>query len=387
VSAAVRKAARPARVALVAPHPERNNRRAALMAGTLAGAGHRVTLYVAADDPRPAGLPAAAEVVACLPAPGAEGPAEAAALDRVDVAGIDVLHVQGQAALRRLAGRLGPECKLVYDVPGLGAAGPGGNGPGPAAGPRAWLQELRLTVGEWIRAPRIDAVLCPGYVYGQFLQRELKLGRVPVVPIYAAHPLWETVRPAPPPCLRPGRPAVALAGVPFADAGPALRALAQVRAVDLVVVNGEGDWDALQAAAKEVDMADRLFRAEVDPGDLIPTLAAFQAGLVLPADTSQRALYDLPDALFTFLMAGVPVVASRMPGMERIVATHNVGRLVEPEDTEQLADDVLRLCRDPALRERLLHNVAVVRRARYCWEAQEGRLLDLYDRLLAPAGG
>lgn len=380
-----RTARAPGRVALVEARPERHNRRALLMAGTLAGAGHRVTLYTARDaEPSPA--PPGVERVACLPEAAADGrDLPAAALDGVKLEGVDVVQVAGQAALRRVATRLPEGCRLIYDVPGLevpagaAAAGPGG-------GARAWARDLWLSVGEWFRAPRIDAVLCPGYVYGQFLQRELKLGRVPVVPIYAAHPLWETVRPAPPDCLRPGRPAVALAGGGFADMAPAVRALAHVRAVDLVAVNGSGDWEGLRAEAEAARMPERLYRVEVPEAGLIPALAAFQAGLVLPGDTSQRARYDLPDALFSFLMAGVPVVASDLPGLGRVVATHNVGSLADPEDAEAVADAVGRLCRDEALRERLLHNVAVTRRRRYCWEAQAGRLLDLYDQVLAPGG-
>jgi hypothetical protein len=275
--------------------------------------------------------------------------------------------------------------KLVYDVPGLEPA-QSTEARGVKAGARDWMQETWLRVGEWFRAPRIDAVLCPGYVFGQFLQRELHLGKVPVVPIYAAHPLRDPVRPEAPSCLRPGRAAVALVGGDYEAAAPVVRAVGRVRNVDLVLVNGRGDWEALAAEAEAVRMGDRLFRLELGEDGLIPALAAFQAGLVLPADTTQRALYALPDALFSFLMAGVPVVASDLPGIEKVVADHNVGALAEPDDEEGLADAVGRVCHDDALRERLLHNVALVRRKRYCWEAQEGRLLDLYDHLLAGGG-
>lgn len=382
----VRKAVVPARVALVAARPERHNRRALLMAGTLSAAGHTVTLYAETGFARPDALPAAVRVVACLPeAADAGRDLNASDLAGVDLRHADVLQVQGQAALRLLAGRVEPRVKLVYDVAGIDAPRSAAAG-GLRGGAKDWLHDMWLSVGEWFRAPRIDAVVCPGYVFGQFLQRELKLKKVPVVPIYAAHPLWETVKPEVPPCLRPGRPAVALVGGAYEAAFPVVRAIGRVPNVDLVVINGRGDWEALEAEAGETRMADRLYRLEVAEGALIPTLAAFQAGLLLPVDSSQRALYDLPDALFSFLMAGVPVVASELPGMERIVVTHNVGALAGPDDEEHLADSVGRVCHDMALRQRLLHNVALVRSKRYCWEAQEGRLLDLYDHLLGDAG-
>jgi glycosyltransferase involved in cell wall biosynthesis len=384
-----RKAAVPARVAMVVAHPERHNRRAALMAGSLAEAGHEVTLYTAKDVPRPDGLPDAVRTVAGLP-PETEGAPEPKpeAFAAVELEGVRVVHVAGRAALRALAARLPEGTRLVYDVPGadmIPEAAPEARG----AGPREWLRGIRSRVGEWLHATRVDAVICPGYVFGEFLQRELKLHRVPVVPIYAAHPFHEVIRPKVPDVLRPGHPAVALVGAEHAPAGPVLVALARVRELDLVRINAGGDTDPAWAEAEAGPDARRLMgrvhRLEVAEADLVPTLAAFQAGLVLPGDTSQRALYDLPDALFGFLMAGVPVVASNLPGIERLVWGHNTGTLVDPEDPEQLGDALGRTCLDAAYRDRLLHNVGIVRRKRYAWAAQEARLLDLYDLLLGSA--
>lgn len=376
-----RRAAAPSRVAMVAAHPGRHNRRAALMARTLAEAGHAVTLYTAESEPRPALLPDAVKCVPCLPeaADGPEPP-RPEAFGRVALDGEDVVQVEGRGALGSLSGRVPDRTRLVYDVPGADVAGDAPEAA--AAGAKGWIRDLRTRVGEWLSATRVDAVLCPGYVFGEFLQRELKLRRVPVVPIYAAHPFEETVRPMVPECLRPGRPAVALVGGEDGAMGPAVAALARVRDVDLVVVNGEGDFGPQAEAARAAGMGDRLHRITVPEGDLIATLAAFHAGLVLPVDTSQRSLYALPDALFGFIMAGVPVVASNLPGMERMIWTHNIGTLVEAEDPEQVADAVGRTCRDAALRERLRHNLGLVRRRRYSWEAQGERLLDIYDLLL-----
>lgn len=379
-----RKAAAPARVAMVVAHPDRHNRRAALMARSLAAAGHTVTLYTSADAPRPGILPAAVRVVACLApdvdevsAPGPE------AFAGVDPDGARVLHVAGRTALGGLAGRVPEGTRLIYDVPGADLV-PEAAADARGAGPRGWLKGLKSRVGEWLSATRVDAVLCPGYVFGEFLQRELKLHRVPVVPIYAAHPFAEAIRPKVPAALRPGRPAAALVGPDHAALGPVLEAVARVRELDLVAINGGPDADPAWDSAAAGPLKGRLHRLAVPEADLLATLAAFQAGLVLPADTSQRALYDLPDALFGFLMAGVPLVASNLPGLERLVWTHNIGTLVDVGDVEQLADTLGRTCLDAAYRERLLHNVGIVRKKRYSWEAQEARLLDLYDLLLGP---
>jgi len=382
-----RKAAVPARVAMVVAHPERHNRRATLMARSLAEAGHAVTLYTSADVARPAALPDSVVTVPCLPqdvdAVSAPGPEAYAG---VDLDGVRVVHAAGRTALAGLAGRVPEGTRLIYDVPGADLI-PEAAADARGAGPRGWLKGLKSRVGEWLSATRVDAVLCPGYVFGEFLQRELKLHRVPVVPIYAAHPFAEVIRAKVPAVLRPGRPAAALVGPEHAPLGPVLEAVAQVRELEVVAINasstgsssgGDPAWDAAAAGP----LKGRLHRLAVPEADMLATLAAFQAALVLPADTSQRSLYDLPDALFGFVMAGVPLVASNLPGIERLVWTHNIGTLVDPGDVEQMADALGRTCQDAVYRERLLHNLGIVRKKRYSWEAQETRLLDLYDLLL-----
>jgi glycosyltransferase involved in cell wall biosynthesis len=93
-----------------------------------------------------------------------------------------------------------------------------------------------------------------------------------------------------------------------------------------------------------------------------------------------------PNKLFESLAAGVPVVASRFPEMERIVAEWQVGELCDPTRIAAIAEATARILRLPAddyvaLRRRC-------RRAtleRFNWETEVRALLGVYARL-APTG-
>jgi glycosyltransferase involved in cell wall biosynthesis len=105
--------------------------------------------------------------------------------------------------------------------------------------------------------------------------------------------------------------------------------------------------------------------------DVAPYYAAFDA-LVLPSSNE-----GTPVSAIESLAAGRPVVATRVGGVPDVVAEGEDGFLVEPGDTDELAERLTQLARDPALRERM--GEAGRRRVlpRYAVE----RLVDDIDRL------
>jgi glycosyltransferase involved in cell wall biosynthesis len=86
--------------------------------------------------------------------------------------------------------------------------------------------------------------------------------------------------------------------------------------------------------------------------------------------------------LFEYAMAGLPVVASDFPEIRRVVRAHDIGLLFDPETPGALAAALGRLVADADLRARLAANARASARA-LSWEAQEGALAALYERVLA----
>jgi len=360
------------RVAVFSAHPRAANWRLLAVMRSLSLAGCRVTLFT--REGHDALVSEGIDVVSCL----TERDGEIRVEPLPDLTGFDVVQVVGRDLLGQLSSHVPDTAKLVYDVPEAESDRTEKKG--------RWLVGLRAQVGAWRSAPRIDAVLCPSYVFGEYLQREMQLKTVPVVPIYPAPPYLETVVPDASIWGQKGRPAVAILGGDYAEMGSAVAGVGRLRDVDLVVVNGHGDWAEVERMAQPFRrLAGRLHRITVPEDRLIGTLAEFRLGLVLPIDTSQQDLYDAPWELFLFLMAGVPVVASDLPGISRLIVAQNFGLLVDPQNPEQVADHVGRICDDDATWERLRHNVNVVRRQRYSWEVQEKRLLAIYSQLLGVA--
>lgn len=85
--------------------------------------------------------------------------------------------------------------------------------------------------------------------------------------------------------------------------------------------------------------------------------------------------------LFEYLMAGLPVVASSLPEIRRIVIQYGCGMLVPQDGSDTLGEVLRTLLADPALRDRLAANSRRAA-AELNWEAQEHELIALYERTL-----
>jgi glycosyltransferase involved in cell wall biosynthesis len=119
--------------------------------------------------------------------------------------------------------------------------------------------------------------------------------------------------------------------------------------------------------------------------DVIPTLATADLGLCLIQDTNLSYRLGAPNKLFEYMMAGLPVVGSDLPGIASIVRAVDFGLLVDPDDSRAVANAVIRLLADDDLYRRFRDNALRGRRI-HCWEKQVQGLLECYRRLASQRG-
>lgn len=86
--------------------------------------------------------------------------------------------------------------------------------------------------------------------------------------------------------------------------------------------------------------------------------------------------------LFEYVQAGLPVIASDLPEIRRVVNEHGLGILVPDGDSGALAAAINELVSDPVKRARFGDN-AKRAAATLSWEAQEQELTGLYKHVLA----
>jgi L-malate glycosyltransferase len=91
-------------------------------------------------------------------------------------------------------------------------------------------------------------------------------------------------------------------------------------------------------------------------------------------------LDNMPVSIIEAFAAGTPIVTTSPESMPYLVDNEGTGLLSAVGDEKALAENVLRLMRDPALADRLAKN-AYAESAKYTWTAVRGQWLDVYRRL------
>jgi glycosyltransferase involved in cell wall biosynthesis len=148
---------------------------------------------------------------------------------------------------------------------------------------------------------------------------------------------------------------------------------------ELIIV-GEGDeWQALQALISQLGREDRIHLAGYRSA-----MQAWYETLDVFVLSSVRE--GLPNVLLEAMALEVPVVATCIAGIPRLVHHEHNGLLVEPGDPGQLAAALRRLLREPELRRQLGKACRETVAARYSFAARMDKFRRLYDQLLQRSG-
>lgn len=164
----------------------------------------------------------------------------------------------------------------------------------------------------------------------------------------------------------------------------ALRALPSLP--DDVILSLRGDWspgyeDTFRDQAKRLGVGERIRHLDlVPPDELIPRTAHHDIGLALeqPSVSKNRTIC-LTNKLFTYLVAGIPFVATDTPG-QRPVAEDlpAAARLYAPGAVEAFSERVGDLLAASGLGEKALRAA----RDRYCWDVEQSKFLRLVEEVL-----
>jgi glycosyltransferase involved in cell wall biosynthesis len=153
-----------------------------------------------------------------------------------------------------------------------------------------------------------------------------------------------------------------------------------------VAIAGEGDLRGeLEALARQHEAPVALVGA-LERDAMAAALAEADIAVV-PSVVDRAGNVDgLPNALLEALAAGRPVVASRVAGIPDVVTDSEQALLVPPRDVDGLAQALVRLRDDPALRDRLGAAAREHVRRTLSWDAAIDSFEDAYRQAQAHAG-
>jgi glycosyltransferase involved in cell wall biosynthesis len=224
-----------------------------------------------------------------------------------------------------------------------------------------------------------DEVITTSPGYAQVLARRYRIDSPQLV---RNVPAW---RADPAPDRRPGAPPLAVYfGALTRNRGlaTALRALALVPELRMRFVGPEawGYRAELAALAAELGVADRLELLDpVPPDEAATVLADADLGLALiePACLSYRM--TLPNKLYEYVAAGLPVLSSDVPVLAAEVREHGLGLIADPADPAVVAAAIQAMV-EPAAQASFRDSVNALA-AETGWGTEQQRLASVYESL------
>jgi len=124
-----------------------------------------------------------------------------------------------------------------------------------------------------------------------------------------------------------------------------------------------------------------FFMKAVPPEEVLSYTCSADVGIVSAENMCLSYYYSLPNKLFEYLMAGLPVAVSDFPEMARIVRKYKVGEVFDPAKPQDIFRAINSLLNDQDKCEEYKLNIKKVNQ-KYNWENEEKKLLGIYKELL-----
>jgi len=140
---------------------------------------------------------------------------------------------------------------------------------------------------------------------------------------------------------------------------------------------------SLEALAAANGVSGRIrFLGPVPPEAVTSVAAAADLGVVPTENVGLNHYYSLPNKLFEYIAAGLPIVGSRFPEFEAVIERHRVGRTCDPADPADIAA-AIEYVLDPDRHEALRQNARAAAEV-LNWEAEAPKLLRVLRELETP---
>jgi len=162
-------------------------------------------------------------------------------------------------------------------------------------------------------------------------------------------------------------------------------AVESMRYVDntiLLVIGGGDVLQELRLLVEKYQLENKvIFKPRMPFAELAQYTLSADLGLTLDKDTNLNYRFSLPNKLFDYIRAGLPVLASRLPEVENIISEYSIGSFIDSHDPKHIAQKINWMLNDVDSNAQWKKNGE--RAARELnWERERLRFIKVFDGLL-----
>lgn len=161
-----------------------------------------------------------------------------------------------------------------------------------------------------------------------------------------------------------------------------LQAMQHTEGLLLLFVGGGDVIDFLKSETLRLKLSDKvMFVPRQSMEKLREYTRLADVGLSLDKDTNLNYKYSLPNKLFDYIQAEIPVLVSDLPELRAIVEKYEIGKIVETHQPEKLAVQMMEMVKDTVRFAQWKENLKLAA-SELCWENEEVKLLEIFKDVL-----
>lgn len=159
-----------------------------------------------------------------------------------------------------------------------------------------------------------------------------------------------------------------------------VEAMQHIQNAVLLIVGGGDVIDILKRKVDEFSIQDRvIFKPKQPYKKLMQYTANADIGLTLDKDTNLNYRFSLPNKLFDYIHAGIPIIASSLPEIKKIIEQYNIGDFIPSHDPEQIAQKMNNIIQNKAILAVWKKNLNLAVQD-LSWENEEHILKQVYGK-------
>lgn len=116
----------------------------------------------------------------------------------------------------------------------------------------------------------------------------------------------------------------------------------------LLIIGGGDVIETLRKMVYSMHLENRVYiKNRMPANELYPYTANAQLGISIDKPTNLNYLYSLPNKLFSYINAHIPVLASPLPEVKKIIEQYEIGMCIENHSPEHIAEKIAEALNNP----------------------------------------
>jgi glycosyltransferase involved in cell wall biosynthesis len=148
----------------------------------------------------------------------------------------------------------------------------------------------------------------------------------------------------------------------------------------LLIIGGGDVWPLLEERARRNNLEGKVrLIKKIPKAELINYTLHADLGISIDKNTNPNYYNSLPNKIFDYLQAGVPILATRLPEIERIISYYQVGIFIDSHDPKHIAETINRLFSSALLNE--FKNNTSIAAKELNWSSEKQKYLEILNQV------